>query len=56
MKEFIGDIFKLKRKYSCALLEIKELTSFQDVIDSPNHKEWMEAMSDEMNSMVRNKV
>jgi len=37
-------------------LEIEEPTSFQEAIDSLNHKEWMEAMRDEMDSTVRNKV
>jgi len=36
--------------------EVKELTSFQEVVDSPNHKEWMNAMKYEMDSMPRNKV
>ena len=31
-------------------LEIEEPTSFQEAIDSPNHREWMEAMMDEMDS------
>jgi len=40
----------------CTPLELEEPTSFQEAIDSPNHKEWMEAMRDEMDSMARNKV
>jgi len=42
--------------FLCTPLEIEEHTSFQKAIDSPNHKEWMEAMRDEMDSMARNKV
>jgi len=42
--------------FLCTPLEIEEPTSFQEAIDSPNHKEWMEAMRDEMDSMARNKV
>ena len=42
--------------FLCTPLEIDEPTSFQEAIDSPNHKEWMEAMRDEMDSMARNKV
>jgi len=37
-------------------LEVEEPTSYQEAIDSPNHKEWMDAMRDEMDSMARNKV
>jgi len=37
-------------------LEVEEPTSYQEAIDSPNHKEWMIAMKDEMDSMARNKV
>ena len=40
----------------CTPLEIEEPTSFQEAIDSPNDKQWIEAMRDEMDSMVRNKV
>ena len=40
----------------CTPLEIKEPTSFQEAVDSPNHKEWIEALRDEMDSMTRNKV
>jgi len=36
--------------------EIEESTSFQEAIDSPNHKEWMEAMRDKMDSIARNEV
>jgi len=42
--------------FLCTPLEIEEPTSFQEAIDSSNHKEWMKAMRDEMDSMVRNKV
>ena len=57
VEEYLDDIFKSKRRYSCVLLlEMEESTSFQEAIDSPNHKEWMEAMRDEMDSMARNKV
>jgi len=37
-------------------LEVKEPASFQEAFDSPNHKEWMDAMKDEMDLMARNKV
>ena len=38
-------------------LEVEKPTSYQEAIDSsPNHKEWMDTMRDEMNSMARNKV
>ena len=37
----------------CTPLEIDEPTSFQEAIDSANHKEWMEAMTDGMDSMER---
>jgi len=37
-------------------LEVKEPTSYEEAIDSPNHKELMDAMRDEMDSVARNKV
>ena len=40
----------------CTPLEIEEPTSFQEAIDSPNYKEWMEAIRDEMDYMARNQV
>jgi len=40
----------------CTPLEVDEPTSFKEAVDSPNHKEWIDAMKDEMGSMVRNKV
>jgi len=40
----------------CSPLEIDEPTSFQEAIDSPNSKEWMDAMRDEIDSMMRNQV
>jgi len=40
----------------CTPLEVEEPTSFQEAIDSPNSKEWMDAMRDEMDSMMRNHV
>ena len=33
--------------FLCNPLEVDELTSFKEAIDSPNHKEWMDAMKDE---------
>jgi len=42
--------------FLCTLLEVDEPTSFKEAIDSPNHKEWMDAMKDEIDSMARNKV
>ena len=38
----------------CTSLEIEEPTSFQKAINSPKHKEWIEAMRGEMESMARN--
>lgn len=37
-------------------MEIDEPTSFQEAIDSPNHKHWMDAMRDEIDSMARNRI
>ena len=52
MEEFLIDIFKSKRKSSYTLiLEVEEPTSFQKVVDLPNHKEWKDTMKDEMDSM-----
>ena len=42
--------------FLCTPLEVEEPTSFQEAIDSPNSKEWMDAMRDEMDSMMRNHV
>ena len=42
--------------FLCTPLEVEEPTSYQEAIDSPSHKEWMDAMRDEMDSMARNKV
>ena len=55
---------KIPRKYFqleeeiflCTPLEVEEPTSFQEAIDSPNSKEWMDAVRDEMDSMMRNQV
>jgi len=40
----------------CTPLEIDEPTTFQEAIDSPNQKQWIDAMRDEMDSMARNKI
>jgi len=37
-------------------VEVDEHISFQEAVDSPNHKEWMDAMKDEKDSMATNKV
>jgi len=37
-------------------LEFEEPTSYQDAIDSPSYKEWMDPMRDKRDSMARNKV
>jgi len=37
-------------------LKVEEPTSYREAIDSAKHKEWMDAMRDEMDSMGRNKV
>jgi len=42
--------------FFCVPLEIEEPTFFIEAIDSPNRKEWMDAMRDELDSMVRNEV
>ena len=39
--------------FLCTSLEVEEPTSYQEVIYSPNQKEWMDAMRDEMDSMAR---
>jgi len=35
-------------------LEVEEPLSYQEAIHSPSHKEWMDAMKDEMDLMIRN--
>jgi len=42
--------------FLCTPLKVEEPTSFQEAVDLPNHKEWMDAMKDEMDSMATNKV
>jgi len=42
--------------FLCTPLEVDEPTSFKEAVDSPNHKEWMNAIKDEMDSMARNKL
>jgi len=37
-------------------LKVEETTSYQEKIDSSNHKKWMDAMRDEVDSMTRKKV
>ena len=37
-------------------MKVEEPTSFLEVVDSPSHKERMDTMRDEMDSMVRIKV
>jgi len=46
MEEFLDYISKLKRMYSCAL-------HWKLRIDSPNHKESIDAIRDEVHSMAR---
>ena len=41
--------------FLCTSLEVKDPTSYQEVIYSLNHKEWMDALRDEMDSMARKK-
>jgi len=49
--------FQIKEKiFLCTPLEVEKPTSFQEAVDSPNHEEWMDAIRDEMNSMVRNNI
>jgi len=42
--------------FLCTPLEVDEPTSFKGAVNSPNQKEWMDAIKDEMDSMARNKV
>ena len=55
VKEFLD--FQIEAKLvSCTPLEIDELTSFKDAIDSPNQKVWIDVMRDEKYFMAGNKV
>jgi len=57
VEEFFNGISKSKIKiFLRTPSKVKEPTSYEEAIDSPNHKEWMDAMRDEMDSMARNKV
>ena len=40
----------------CALLDINELASYQETLSSPNSKEWIAAMQDQMDSIMKNQV
>ena len=52
-----SSIFSIEQEiFLCTPLEVEEPTTFQEAVDSPNHKEWMDAIKDEMDSMARNKV
>jgi len=52
-----GRYFQIEEEiFLCTPLEIDESTSFQEAVNSPSNKEWMDAMQDEMNSMIRNQV
>jgi len=42
--------------FLCTPLEVNEPISYQEAIDSPNYKEWIDVIRDEMDSMARNKV
>ena len=56
-EEFFNGFFQIKEdNFFCVPLEIEEPTSYVEAIDSPNHKEWMDAMRDELDSMARNEV
>jgi len=49
--------FQIKEDiFFCMPLEIEEPTSYVEALDSPNHKQWMDAMTDELDSMARNEV
>ena len=56
MKEFFDNISKSNEIFLFTPLEVKGPTTYQDEIGSPNHKEWMDAIRDEMDSMTRKKV
>jgi len=38
--------------FLCTSLGVKDPTFYEEVIDSPNHKKWMDAMRDKMDSMA----
>jgi len=49
--------FQIKENiFFCMPLEIEEPTSYVEAVDSPNKKEWMDTMRDELDSMARNEV
>jgi len=49
--------FQIKEKiFICTPLKVEKPTSYQETIDSPNHKEWMDAMRDKTDSMAGSKV
>jgi len=48
--------FQIKDEiFLCTPLKVEEPTSFQEVADSLNQREWMHAMEDEMDSTARYK-
>ena len=56
-EEFLIDIFQIEDEvFLCTPLKVEEPTSFQEAVDCPNHKEWMNSMKDEIDSMTTKKV
>ena len=42
--------------FFCMPLEREEIFSYVEALDLPHHKEWMDAMGDELDSMAKNDV
>jgi len=57
LEELLVNISKSKKGiFLCTPLEVKRHTPFQEVVDSSNHKEWTDAMRNERDSTIKNKV
>ena len=49
--------FKIEgESYMCTQLDLDELASYEEVLASLNSVEWMDAMKEEMSSMIRKHV
>ncbi|KAL0286290.1 UNVERIFIED_CONTAM: Copia protein, partial [Sesamum calycinum] len=49
--------YEIEGKYlMCAVVDINEPTTYEEVVTSPNANEWMTAMKEEMSSMAKNNV
>jgi len=57
VQEFLNDISKSREKtFLWTLSEVNGPTYFQEIVDSPDHRDWLDVMSNEIHSMARNNI